>query len=464
MNSLAREHESSFWWYDLDQRDRQTVRAPLGGDVDCDVVVVGAGYTGLWTAHSLLSLDPTMRVVVLDQWVAGAGASSRNGGWCSGLLPLGWDDLARRYGREATVAFQREADRTVDEVLRVAADEGIDAGIAKGGYLCTAANSVQLASLRQQLDEARRWGRSEDDLRMLDATEARSMIGAARVEGGLFTPHCAAVQPAKLVRGLASAVERRGGVLHDHTRVLAIEPGRVVAEHGTVRAPVVVRATEGYTAALPGQRRRLVPMYTSMIATEPLPASFWASVGWSQRATFNDARRVIFYAQRTADDRIAIGRPGPRSVRFGSALGVVGDEASIEVGLRATLTEQFPDLAEVRIDHRWGGVVGVPRDWTPSVTFDRSTGLATAGGYTGDGVALTNLAGRTVADLVLGRDTDLVRLPWTQHRGRSWEPEPLRFVGATAGSRLARAADERELRTDRPARLLGALAGRLTGH
>ena len=464
MNSFAREHESSFWWHDLDPDERNAVRPPLGGDVQCDVVIVGAGLTGLWSAYSLLATDPTLRVIVLDQWVAGAGASSRNGGWCSGLLPLGWDDLARRYGRDATLAFQREADRTVDEIVRVAADEGIDAGIAKGGYLCTASNAVQLDSLRHQLDEGRSWGRTEDDLRLLDAAEARSMIGAARVEGGLFTPHCAAVQPAKLVRGLARAVERRGGVIHDHTRVRSIEPGRVVAEHGSVRADVVVRATEGYTSALPGHRRRILPVYTTMVATEPLSDAFWATVGWSQRATFNDARRVIFYAQRTADGRIAIGRPEPRSYRFGSGLGVVEDLPGAEARLRAALTEQFPDLADVRIDHRWGGVIGIPRDWTPSVTFDRSSGLATAGGYTGDGVALTNLTGRTLADLVLGRDTDVVRLPIVQHASPRWEPEPFRFVGVTLGSRLSRMADDRESRTERPSRVFGGLAERLTGH
>ena len=463
MNSFAREHESSFWWQDLDPDERNTVRPPLAGDVQCDVVIVGAGLTGLWSAYSLLVADPTMRVIVLDQWVAGAGASSRNGGWCSGLLPLGWDDLARRYGRDATLAFQREADRTVDEIVRVAVEEGIEAGVAKGGYLCTASNPVQLDSLRHQLAEARAWGRTEDDLRLLDAAEARSMIGAARVEGGLFTPHCAAVQPAKLVRGLARAVERRGGVIHDHTRVQSLEPGRVVAEHGTVRADVVVRATEGYTAALPGHRRRILPVYTTMVATEPLPDSFWAQVGWSQRATFNDARRVIFYAQRTADGRIAIGRPEPRSYRFGSGLGVVDDLSAAEARLRAALTEQFPDLADVRIDHRWGGVIGIPRDWTPSVTFDRGSGLATAGGYTGDGVALTNLTGRTLADLVLGRDTELVRLPIAQHASPRWEPEPFRYLGVTVGSRLSHLADDRESRTERPSRVLGGLAERLTG-
>jgi glycine/D-amino acid oxidase-like deaminating enzyme len=463
MNSFAREHESSFWWQDLDPDERNTVRSPLAGDVQCDVVIVGAGLTGLWSAYSLLVADPTMRVIVLDQWVAGAGASSRNGGWCSGLLPLGWDDLARRYGRDATLAFQREADRTVDEIVRVAVEEGIEAGVAKGGYLCTASNRVQLDSLRHQLEEARVWGRTEDDLRLLDAAEARSMIGAARVEGGLFTPHCAAVQPAKLVRGLARAVERRGGVIHDHTRVLSLEPGRVVAEHGTVRADVVVRATEGYTAALPGHRRRILPVYTTMVATEPLPDSFWAKVGWSQRATFNDARRVIFYAQRTADGRIAIGRPEPHSYRFGSGLGVVDDLSAAEARLRASLMEQFPDLADVRIDHRWGGVIGIPRDWTPSVTFDRGSGLATAGGYTGDGVALTNLTGRTLADLVLGRDTELVRLPIAQHASPRWEPEPFRYLGVTVGSRLSHLADARESRTERPSRVLGGLAERLTG-
>ncbi len=438
-------------------------RPPLPGDTDADVAVVGAGFTGLWTAYYLARADPSLRIVVLEAEVAGFGASGRNGGWCSALFAASRERLARMAGRQAAVDLHRELRRTVDEVGRVAADEGIDAHYVKGGTLTLATRPEHVPALRAEVAAEREWGAGPEDVAWLDPAEAAGRIRPSSCLGGVFTPHCARVHPARLVRGLADVVERAGVGVHEHTRVRRIDPGLVHTDHGRVRARVVVRATEGYTAGLSGQRRVLAPVYSLMIATEPLPASFWDEVGWAGRETLTDGRNLIIYAQRTADDRIALGGRGA-PYHFGSAVTPRHDgDPRVFRALHRTLVDLFPAAAGARVTHRWGGPLGVPRDWVSSVGLDRRTGLAWAGGYVGDGVATSNLAGRTLADLVLERDSDLVRLPWVGHRSRSWEPEPLRWVGINSGLQLAAATDAIAARTGRPARRGARLLSRLTG-
>jgi glycine/D-amino acid oxidase-like deaminating enzyme len=393
----------SFW---LESLGAITPRDPLPGDVSVDVAIVGGGYTGLWTAYYLARAAPELRVVVLEAAYCGFGASGRNGGWCSALFPA-----------KVSPAMQLALDDTVDEVARVAEAEGIDCHYAKGG-------TVTLARTPAQLRRARASGH-----RFLDAGEARAMCGASGVLGGSYSPHCAALHPARLVRGLASAVERHGVTVYEGTRARRIDPGAVTTDHGVVRADVVVRALEGYTAALPGHRRALAPVYSLMIATEPLGPEVWDRIGLARRETFSDERHLIIYGQRTADDRLAFGGRGA-PYHFGSRVKPAYDRVpAVFEALRRTLTEMFgitPPIA-----YRWGGPLGIPRDWTPSVGL--RDGLAWGGGYVGDGVAAANLAGRTLADLILDRETGLTALPWVGHRSRRWEPEPLRWLGINAG-------------------------------
>jgi glycine/D-amino acid oxidase-like deaminating enzyme len=454
----------SLWHDTLPDGDLQRTRPPLTGPTEADVAIVGGGYTGLWTAYSLARRDPSLRIVVLEREFAGFGASGRNGGWLSNLLPLSWEAVTARSSRAGAVAWQRCADATVDEVLAVIRAEGIDAHAAKGGYLQLATTELQAARLREEVDRARRWGFGEEDLRWLSRAEARARVAADRVFGGTWTPHCAAVHPARLVRGLAEAVERRGVTIHEGTPVTAVGPHVARTAAGDVRAGVVVRALEGYTGSLRGHRRDLLPLYSLMLATEPLPDDFWAEVGWSARETLGDARRLIIYAQRTADGRIAIGGRGA-PYRLGSRIRPAHEQArGVHDMIRHSLVELFPRLAGAGITHRWGGVLGVPRDWWPSVHHDPLTGLASAGGYAGDGVAMANLAGRTLADLITGHDSELTRLPFVGHRSPRFEPEPLRWLGVNTGLKLAAAIDERERRTGRPAAVLDRVMTRLTGH
>jgi glycine/D-amino acid oxidase-like deaminating enzyme len=451
-------------WHDTADDDFEP-RPALPGPASYDVVVVGAGFTGLWSAYYLKLADPALRVAVLEAEVAGFGASGRNGGWCSALFPTPWRTLVARSSPGEALRLHRAMAATVVEVGRVLEAEGIDAHYHRGGTVTLARSAAQLTRLREELEVARDRGFAEGDLRLLDEDEARAHLDASDVVGGLFTPHCAAVHPARLVRGLARAVEARGVDLFESTRVHEIRPGAAVTDHGTVTADVVVRATEGYTPALPGSRRLVAPVYSLMVATEPIPSPTWESIGLSDRPTFTDGRHVIVYGQRTADGRVAFGGRGA-PYHFGSRVRPAQDqEPRVFHGLRETLRGLLPQLddAGVGFTHAWGGPLGIARDWAASVGLDRDTGLAWAGGYVGDGVGTSNLAGRTLADLILRRDTDLVSLPWVDHRSRRWEPEPLRWVGINAGLQAMRLADWEEDRTHRPSVVARAMAPLMHG-
>lgn len=443
----------SLWW---DGLEPVPVRRSLDGALDVDVAIVGGGFTGLWTARSLLEADPTLRVVVVEKEVVGFGASGRNGGWCSALFAASDARIERQHGHDAAMAMRRAMQASVDEVGAAAAADGIDCRYEKGGTIVAARSAAQVQRSTNEIDEARAFGLGEEDLRWLDAGEATKVLGAKGVLGATFTPHCAAIDPARLVRGLADTLERRGVTILEGTEVLAIEPAtagqrpRVRTAFGTVVADVVVRALEGWTPTLAGAAREIAPVYSLMVATEPLPAEFWADAGLDGRPTFADHRHVIIYGQRTADDRIAFGGRGA-PYHIGSSVRPSFDrDPGVFKMLRETLVELFPALVDARITHRWGGPVGVPRDWHSSVGYERESGIAWAGGYVGDGVSTTNLAGRTLADLIVGRDSELVRLPWVGHRSPRWEPEPLRWLGINMGLWATKAADRTELRNGQP--------------
>jgi glycine/D-amino acid oxidase-like deaminating enzyme len=450
----VRNGEVSYWWR---ARGGFPPRRPsLPGPADADVCIVGAGFTGLWTAYYLKHADPSLRIVVLEAAFAGFGASGRNGGWLSSNLPGSRERYARGPGgRDAVLDLQRQLRETVDEVGRVCAAEGIDADLVKGGELSVAASPAQHERLRAELAAARAWGLDEDEVRYLGRADLAGRVRIAGGLGALYTPHCARIQPAKLVTGLAEAVERAGVQIYEATPVTRIQPGRPAGAgggrparactvFGDVTARYVLRATEGFTAGLPGRGRDLLPMNSSMIVTEPLGEAAWQEIGWDGCETIGDSAHVYMYAQRTADGRIAIGGRGI-PYRFGSGLDDRGvTQARTISTLGRILHRMFPAAGSARIDHAWCGVLGVPRDWCATVTLEESSGLGWAGGYTGHGVAASNLAGHTLADLVLGSPTPRTALPWVGHRARRWEPEPLRWAGVHGLYALYRVADGAE--------------------
>ncbi len=196
----------SYWHDSLPEGDLDALRPALPGDIDADVAIVGGGFTGLWTAYYLALRDPSLRIVVLEKDFAGFGASGRNGGWASAFLPTSWEGVAKESSRSEALRMQRAANSAVDVVGKVAADEGIDAHYAKGGYLRVATSPLQWDRLQEQLAHARSWDQTENDVALLDRRATAARIDADGVFGGLYTPHCAAIHPARMVRGLAEAV------------------------------------------------------------------------------------------------------------------------------------------------------------------------------------------------------------------------------------------------------------------
>ncbi len=426
------------------------------------MVIVGAGLTGLWTAHSLTRTDPSLRIAVVEAAQVGYGASGRNGGWCSAIPPVDLRRVAEDHGIAAAVVFEAALRSSVAEVGERAREEGIDCGFHRGGYLHLARTPAQLDRLGGLLAAERSLGLAADD-EMLDAASAAQRARVTGTLGARFTPHCAVLNPGRLVRGLAAACERAGVTIFERSPARRVEPGGVRTDGGRVDAPVVIRATEAYTSRLPGNRRTLAPIYSLMIATEPLTDDVWAEIGWSGREAINDARRLIIYAQRTDDGRIAFGGRGA-PYHWGSRIADRFDhDVAVHHQLVSSLHELFPATAGAAITHRWGGPLGVPRDWHPSVGFDRGTGFGWAGGYVGDGVTASNLAGRTLAALVTGASDPLTALPWVGHRSRAWEPEPLRWLAIRGALVLTRSADDFEARTGRAAKWRSALLDRLTG-
>ncbi len=457
----ARMGDVSFWYADLGGLPAR--RPPLDGDTQADVCIIGAGYTGLWTAYYLRQADPSLRIVIVEKEFAGFGASGRNGGWLTGGFAWSHEKYLSTGTPDGVRSMVQAMNGTVDEVIRVATAEGIDADIRRTDELMVAVNPAQWARVTKEVAHRQHWGEGCARVYTIGAEAARARVNIPGTLGGMVVSGVARIQPAKLVRGLAEAVERLGVTIAEGTTVTGIAHGHVTTTHGTVRAPIILRATEGFTATLHGLGRDWLPLNSAQIVTEPLPPEMWARIGWNGHEILGDFANAYCYCQRTRDGRITVGGRGV-PYRMGSGIDTNGAPDSETVRrLTAILHRHFPDTKPLKIDHAWCGVLGVPRDWCATVGLDRSTGLGWAGGYVGVGVSTSNLAGRTLADLALGRDTDLARLPWVGRKVRKWEPEPLRWLGVQGMYALLNAADRREARLGGPPSRLAALGNWLSG-
>lgn len=443
----------SLWWDTLPDRLIKDQRPALENDIDVDVAIVGGGYTGLWSAYYLAQQDPTLSIAVLEAQVVGFGASGRNGGWCSSYFPTEIDKLGRVFGRTAARSMQDAMHDTVDEVGSVIRSEGIDCDWQQGGAISYARTPLQWQRAQDYISHWEDWGYGPDHYRLLNAGEAREIGNVPDTYGATWAAHVAAIHPARLVRSLAQIVELKRVKIYEHTPVRQINAHEVVTDKARVTAKFVVRATEGYTPSIKGMKREIAPIYSLMIATNPLSDAQWDEIGLESRATFSDWRNLIIYGQRTADNRFAFGGRGA-PYHFASAIKDSYDKhPKVHDSLIHVLTDLFPAATGVKVTHQWGGPLGIARDWMGSVGLNRDTGYAWAGGYVGDGVGTTNLAGRTIADLILGKRTLITQLPWVNHQSPKWEPEPLRWIGANAGLKVMTFADHAEDKSGKPSKV-----------
>ncbi len=431
----------SFWLESCG--DDLTSRPALDGSVHADVAILGAGYTGLWTAYYLLRAQPSLRVVIVERDICGFGASGRNGAWCAPGLNISLGRLEKLHGFDAARATYEAVFEAVDQVGRVAVEEGIDIDWRRGGELIVARGPHETPQLEDEFAELDRFGFASR-YQLLDGPALSAHLRIGRATAALFTPDAAAIQPAKLARGLARVVERMGATIHEQTGVTdfqprsAYAPPALLTRRGSVTADTIVLAGEAYLTRLRRLHRSLIPIWSLIVLTEPLPDAVWAEIGWQGHELIGSPRYTVVYLSRTSDGRLLFGGRGA-PYRFGSPIRDEYDlhEPTHEM-LRSLAREWFPALARhgVRFSHAWGGPLGMPRDWHPTIALDRAAGVATARGYVGHGVSTANLSGRTLAELITGQETARTALPLVGHRSRAWEPEPLRWLGV----RFAQAA------------------------
>jgi glycine/D-amino acid oxidase-like deaminating enzyme len=440
-------------------------RAALDGTESVDVAILGAGYSGLWTAYYLLQREPSLKVAIVEKEIAGFGASGRNGSWCTAHFPVSLGALAAHHGRERAVALYRAMAASVDEVARAAALEGIDIHFIRGGGMTVARGPQQLPAVRDTHAEFEEFGLG-DRVELLDKAAADTRVKIAGVLGAIYYKDAANIHPGRLVRGLARAVERRGAKIYEQTEVTDFSTGSAPAlktARGEVRAKTIVLCGEAYLTRLAKLHRSLLPVYSLMTLTEPLAAADWAEIGWKHRECIDSGRLTIEYIAKTADGRILFGGRGA-PYHLGSRIADEYDRHAPTIAMfQDNLRAWFPRLKNIRFTHAWGGPLGAPRDFMPTMSFDPGAGVASARGYVGNGVATTNLSGRVLADLILGKRSELTTLPCVNHRSPNWEIEPFRFLGVHYIQRAYWAIDQKAERTG-IAPSGKSLAERLTRH
>jgi glycine/D-amino acid oxidase-like deaminating enzyme len=445
-------HDAHGFW--IAEAGSPAVLPPLEGEARADVVVVGGGYTGMWTAWHALEAQPDARVVVLEAGRCGHGPSGRNGGF---VTPV---DLA---GDAVDEAWRVAARETVDAIGAWCEQQGVDAWYRKGGELVVSTAPAQDGGTGVA---------AIDGVNVIaqDALEARARCDSPVFRSGVFVPQAATVHPARLAFGLRERLLARGAQIHEGSRATAARPAPegIVVETGggRVRARVAVFAVNAASGTLPPLRNRLTVSSSHVVCTEPVPDVI-ELLGWTGGEAITDARALLHYTRTTPDGRIVFGWAGGRMAAGARTRGRMEVDGQVTNQAHADLVRFFPALEGRRIAHAWGGPIDVSPTHRPEIVGLRSLPAWAAFGYTGNGVGPSHLFGRTLAALAQDRRDPVTRLPFVDPPPRRVPPEPLRVAGAAVIRRALirkEAAEEAGRRPDPVTRGLAALPGLIGVH
>jgi glycine/D-amino acid oxidase-like deaminating enzyme len=430
------------WWLReaLKAEGDPAAAPPLSGHVAADVVIIGGGYTGMWTAYFLSERAPDARIVLLEQDICGGGPSGRNGGFVHGW----WEQapyLVDRYGQDAGLAIAREADEVVDGIGDWCKQHDVDAWYVKAGYLTINAFPNRDHDWDEMVGRLTELGVGEH-LVPLDADAVQRICASPRYRDGLLMPSAASIQPARLARGLRRVLVERGVTIHEGTHVRGVTSGQkvvIAATDGVVVADQAVLAVNAWASGWPGFRTRLLAWGSYMVLTEPIPKRL-ADLGWTGGELLSDSRFTISYFRTTRDGRIAFGA-GVGAAGFDGMIGrtFTHDRRAVS-RVTANFRRLLPALADVRLEDAWGGPIDITGHRFPEIASSHGGRVHFAHGYAGNGAGPSRLAGRILASLVDGGTDALAQLPLVGRRQPFLPPEPMRFVGA----RLVREALIRE--------------------
>jgi len=409
-----------------------TPGAPLQADTDVDVAIVGGGFTGLSSAYHIKKAEPNLKVALLESEVIGFGASGRNGGFNMTLFGLTLSITALRFGKQKAREAHHYMERAVDYLRELVAELGIDCDYEHPGFLRVATSEKYKKRILHEIELACKLGL--EGIEWLDEAQTREQVQSPMYLGAWWEPRCGILNPAKLSWGWADAIRPMGVEVYENSPVAEIvrENGKVRLDtpNGIVRADKVVMATNAWSHFFRELRRKQVPVWTHIVLTEPLAEKHFEEIGWQNRQGIEDARNLVHYYRLTTDNRLVM---GGRDVSLGYGEDMEQDLNPVTFeGLKDDVREIFPPLKEIQFTHEWGGPVSVPLDMAPAIGFAGDKNVVYSLGTVGHGVSMTQLNGRTVADLVLERKTDLTDVFFVNRRTIPWPPEPLRNIAVKA--------------------------------
>jgi glycine/D-amino acid oxidase-like deaminating enzyme len=403
-----------------------------------DVAIIGGGFSGLWSAYHLKQLQPSLKIAIFEQKYVGYGASGRNGGWASAEYPTSNSRLLKEHGVQTYKNLRKSLIESIDEIGQIAKSNAWQIEYAKGGALVFATNKAQLTRISSEID---------DEHKFLTKDQASELLNVANIKGGIYTPHCAALNPFNLTQSLAKYLESIGVKIFEESKVEEISDKSLLVNGHRIGCQISIRATEAFTARkwIANQQ---IPIYSLMIATERLSSEILTQIRNSQRATFQEACNLITYAQITGDNRLAIGGRGSRYKLFSHLSERSETDVRMHSALEKRAVKWFPQLQSVNFEYRWGGPIALTRRWQSYINYNPITGQAAIGGYVGDGVTLSYLVAKTLAQIIDGQKTP--DLPFVNQRIGKWEPEPIRYLAVNAGFKATVVADFEERITGRP--------------
>ena len=438
--------DKSFW---LATYGPYQANPPLEGNLKVDVAIIGGGFTGLSTAYNLKKDAPGLDVVVLEAKVVGYGASGRNGGFSMTLFGLEPAVTKTLFGHQRLIEAHQYMERAVDYVDGLVKEHNLQSDYEFPGFLRVATTPGYVKRIQHDLELLTSMG--INGIEWVDAARVRAEVDSPRFLGGWWEPRCGLLNPAKQAREMKRLAQQYGVKIYEETPVNEIWNGdkfRLITPQGSITANKIVFATNAYSHLIPQIRSRQVPAFTHMVVTEPLTPEQLGEIGWENRQGIEDARNLVHYFRLTADNRLAMGGSDV-SISFGKDM-----ERDLNERVFADLERDvfwlFPSLKGVQFTHRWGGPVSVTVDLAPSIGFLQDERAIYSLGCVGHGVSTTHLNGRTLADLILERKTDLTDTWFINRRMIPWPPEPLRLVVSHAIRGYMRVEDalyERKLDT-----------------
>ncbi|MGW0734083.1 NAD(P)/FAD-dependent oxidoreductase [Streptomyces sp. NPDC002851] len=431
------------YWHDTEQ---VTAGPPQRGAVDCDVCIVGGGFTGLWTAYFLKQAEPALDIRIVEARHSGFGASGRADGFVTPTIGKDIQALVQEFGAQRALKASQAVGRSILEIGRFTRKNKIDAEYEANDYLMVATDQAQLKRLRQDRALAERMGAAQPEI--LPAAPSQEIVGSPAIVGSMRTGG-ALVNPFRLARGIARVVREQGVTVYDDSPCLRVERGvrpTVVTAGGRVTADKVVLATNVHMDAFPPFRRKVIPVWTYAMVSEPLTDRQLSRVNWAGREGLVEARSLLTCARLTHDNRVMFAG-GPVPYYYGRDKRQRNmNRSEVYREIHREFLRFFPMWSDVEFGYAYGGTIDVVRDFAPH--FGTIGGNILYGyGYCGNGIAATHTGGKVLRDLLLGKDSDYSRLLFVDGEQRrppaSFPPEPLLYAGARAMARLMNWKDGR---------------------